>query len=416
MLGLIVITTSAGIIVDALEPFRLMFEKALNAQGVVPQTDIIGAAVIRDYGMEVSLIMLLGMITNIILAKFTKFKYIFLTGHLVMYMSTMIVIILMTGGMSGVQLIITGGITLGLMMILSPIMTRKAVKNVVGDDDIRLGHFSSIGFVIASKVGEITGDKSKSTENIEFPKGMGFLRDSSVAIAMIMLSVYITITLVVGTEYVESEISGGSNAIVFAITQSLTFSAACILIQSGVKMMLGEVVYAFKGISAKLVKNAQPALDCPVLFKYAPNAVVIGFICSFIGGITGMFILRAIGGVVIIPSVAAHFFLGASSGVFGNSTGGRRGAVTGAFTNGVLITTLPAALLPMLGEYSQLSAVYSDADYSFYGIILGTMNRFFTPMVISLIIIGIAVGLIIISQLESRKENALKEDNVIENI
>ncbi len=55
--------------------------------------------------------------------------------------------------------------------------------------------------------------------------------------------------------------------------------------------MIAEIVPAFKGISDKLVPNARPALDCPVVFPYAPNAVLVGFLSSFAAGLIGMFTL-----------------------------------------------------------------------------------------------------------------------------
>ena len=42
-----------------------------------------------------------------------------------------------------------------------------------------------------------------------------------------------------------------------------------------------------------------------------------------------MMVLGALGLVVIIPGVVPHFFTGATAAVFGNSTGGRRGAIIG---------------------------------------------------------------------------------------
>ncbi|MEI1540304.1 PTS transporter subunit IIC, partial [Escherichia coli] len=44
--------------------------------------------------------------------------------------------------------------------------------------------------------------------------------------------------------------------------------------------------------AAKLLrKPTRPALDCPVIFPYAPNAVLVGFLSSFAAGLIGMFTL-----------------------------------------------------------------------------------------------------------------------------
>lgn len=60
--------------------------------------------------------MAFGMVANIVVARFTKLKYIFLTGHHTFYMACMIGIILTVAGFEGVQLVFTGALTLGLVM------------------------------------------------------------------------------------------------------------------------------------------------------------------------------------------------------------------------------------------------------------------------------------------------------------
>ncbi|MBJ6889137.1 PTS transporter subunit IIC, partial [Vibrio cholerae] len=87
-----------------------------------------------------------------------------------------------------------------------------------------------------------------------------------------------------------------------------------------------------------------------VVFPYAPNAVLVGFLSSFAAGLLGMFLLYVMGLTVIIPGVVPHFFVSAAAGVFGNATGGRRGAILGAFAQGLLITFLPVFLMPVLGD------------------------------------------------------------------
>ncbi len=140
-------------------------------------------------------------------------------------------------------------------------------------------------------------------------------------------------------------------------------------------MVIAEIVPAFKGISDKLVPNAKPALDCPVVFPYAPNAVLVGFLSSFLAGLLGMFLLYIMGLTVIIPGVVPHFFVGAAAGVFGNATGGRRGAILGAFAQGLLITFLPVFLMPVLGNLGFANTTFSDADFGVVGILLGLIIR-----------------------------------------
>jgi PTS system ascorbate-specific IIC component len=108
-------------------------------------------------------------------------------------------------------------------------------------------------------------------------------------------------------------------------------------------------VPAFTGFSEKLVPNARPH-SIALLFSHMHLMLFkVGFISSFVGGLVGLFILGQLNWVLILPGVVPHFFCGATAGVFGNATGGKRGAMIGAFAHGILITFLPVALLPVLG-------------------------------------------------------------------
>ena len=65
---------------------------------------------------------------------------------------------------------------------------------------------------------------------------------------------------------------------------------------------------------------------------------------------------------------------GAAAGVIGNRAGGRRGAVLGAFSNGLLITFLPLFLLLVLGDMGLSNATFSDSDYGVVGLFLGGLS------------------------------------------
>lgn len=394
ILGFLVLGGGATLVVNSLSPMGQMFEKAFNIQGVIPNNEAIISLALKDFGTQTALIMALGMLANILIARFTRLKYIFLTGHHTLYMACMIAIILQVANFQGAALVIVGSAILGLVMAFFPSLAQPFMKGITGDDSVGFGHFSTLGYILSGYIGKLVGKGSKSTEEMKLPQNLSFLRDSSISISLTMMVIYVTLALIAGEEYITTNLSNGDNYIIYAVIQSITFAAGVFVILSGVRLILNEIVPAFSGISQKLVPNAKPALDCPIVFPYAPNAVLIGFIFSFLGGIVGLGILRSLSMVLILPGVVPHFFCGATAGVFGNSTGGRRGAMIGAFANGLLLTFLPAILFPLLGSLGYQNTTFSDADFAALGIVLGYASKLLNPVSISAVVFGILVLLV----------------------
>ena len=183
-----------------------------------------------------------------------------------------------------------------------------------------------------------------------------------------------------GTEEAFSAFEGGAenvgNYLMQSVTQGLQFGVSVAVILFGVRTILGELVPAFQGIAAKVVPGAIPALDAPIVFPYAQNAVLVGFLTSFVGGLVGLAVLSlwlnpAFGVALILPGLGPHFFTGGAAGVYANATGGRRGAVLGGFANGLLITFLPAFLLGVLGSFREADTTFGDTDFGWFGLLLG---------------------------------------------
>ncbi|KHN49718.1 PTS ascorbate transporter subunit IIC [Pectobacterium fontis] len=375
VMGFLILGAGASLIVSSLGDFAEIFHHAFGIAGVVPNNEAIVAVAQKNFGTEMAMIMFFAMVINIAIARFTPWKYIFLTGHHTLFMSMMVAVILATAGMKGVLLITVGSLVVGVSMVLFPAIIHPYMKKVTGSDDVAFGHFSAISQLLSAFIGSKWGNKEKSTEDMEVPKSLLFLRDTPVAIAFTMFFIFIFTCLFAGPEAVKTMNAGGKNWFMFSLIQSITFAAGVYIVLQGVRMVIAEIVPAFKGISDKLVPNAKPALDCPVVFPYAPNAVLVGFLSSFAAGVIGMVVLYLMGLTVIIPGVVPHFFVGAAAGVFGNATGGRRGAILGAFANGLLITFLPVFLLPVLGSIGLANTTFSDSDFGAVGILLGIIVR-----------------------------------------
>lgn len=375
IMGFVILGAGATLVINSLGDFAVIFQHAFGIKGVVPNNEAIVSIAQTSFGKEMAMIMFFAMLVNILIARLTPWKFIFLTGHHTLFMSMMVAVILSSGGMSGIPLIAVGSLVVGVAMVFFPAIAHPFMKQITGSDDVALGHFSTCSYVLSALIGAKFGNKAHSCEDVQVPKSLLFLRDTPVAISFTMGIIFLVTSAFAGPEFVSS-VAKGKHWFMFSLMQSITFAAGVYVILQGVRMVIAEIVPAFKGISDKLVPNAKPALDCPIVFPYAPNAVLIGFLSSFAAGLVGMALLYAMGLTVIIPGVVPHFFVGAAAGVFGNATGGRRGAILGSFANGLLLLTiLPVFLLPVLGDLGFANTTFSDSDFGVVGILLGLIVR-----------------------------------------
>src|SRR5690606_26080816 len=224
------------------------------------------------------------------------------------------------------------------------------MRRITDGEEIAMGHFGTLAYCAAGLVGSKVGNPDKSTEDFEVPRSLSFFRDSLVSTAVAMLIVYLIFAILAGPTVV-TELAGGANPWVFAIIQALTFAAGVWIILVGVRMIIGEIVPAFEGISSRLIPNAVPALDVPIVFPYAPTAVIVGFATSVLGGLVSVVFLGPLGLALATPGLVPHSL------------------------TGVLITFLPAFLLQYMGELGFANTTFGDADFAWVGIVTGFMSE-----------------------------------------
>lgn len=431
IVGFLVLGAGASFVqTGSLLAFGEVFNYAFHMQGVVTNTDAFAAIALKDFGQATALIMCVGMLMNIVLARFSNLKFIFLTGHSALYMSAMFAVFLSgVGHLSGWQLVVAGGALMGLYMALAPAICEPTMKKVTGTDAVALAHTSSVAYWAAGAIGSLFAkkdEKVKSTEDINFSQALSFLRDTTVAIGLTMVLFFVVVTGIAVAQGLLNEdpsqfqnlnelLNVGTdtqtNWIVWSIKSGLAFAGGVYVILAGVRMVIGEITPAFKGIADKLVPGAKPALDCPVTFAYAPNAVIIGFLCSFAGGIVALLVLGLIDATMIpvaliLPGVVPHFFCGATAGVFGNARGGIKGCVAGSFVNGLLGGFLPAACMPVLTAQGFSNLTFGDADFGTIGILLNGVMGFLQGPGLLVLCIVLALLPIIIARFVPSKAQA----------
>lgn len=405
ILGYLMLSAGAGVIVTNLEPLGKMIEEGFNITGVVPNNEAVTAAAQQLLGVETMSILVLGLILNLVIARFTKYKYVFLTGHHSFFMACLLSAVLGASGFKGALLVIIGGFILGAWSAISPAIGQKYTLKVTDGDEVAMGHFGSLGYYVSAWVGSKVGNPEDSTEKINIPEKWGFLRNTTIATALTMVFFYLVAAIAAGGEFV-STLSGGVSPYLFAIMAALQFAVGVAVVYAGVRMILADLIPAFQGIATKLIPNAVPAVDCAVFFTYAQTAVIIGFVCSFIGGIIGMLILGFAGSVLIIPGLVPHFFCGATAGIYGNATGGKRGAIIGSFVNGLALAFLPALLLPVLGALGFANTTFGDIDFAVLGILLGQASNLLSSLGIYAIV-TILVAVLIIPNFIKTKSAAI---------
>ncbi|MBA4601456.1 PTS ascorbate transporter subunit IIC [Thermoactinomyces mirandus] len=344
MIGFLIINAGSTIIVGALDIFEPMWKEVFGLKGTTLGKFMGQEAFNNQYGSAVTLAMFLGFIINVLLARFTRFKYIYLTGHM-MFWTTLIfagIIVNTVGNVSFLQLVIFLSIFMGLYWTFQPAIVQPFMRKVTGNDKIALGHTSAIVALLSAWLGKFIGNKNNDSEKIKLPKGLEFLRDSNVITAITMAILFLIGAIILtmkGTPGADELIAnaGNQNFIVNSVVQAFTFAAGIAVVLFGVKMFIGEIVPAFNGIATKLVPGARPALDCPIVFTFAPNAVILGFLGAFAGALLWLVVIGKTVGYVFVPTMIVLFFHGATAGVFGNATGGVRGALFGGFLTATVV-------------------------------------------------------------------------------
>ncbi|GAA5110341.1 PTS ascorbate transporter subunit IIC [Orbus sasakiae] len=393
ILGYLMLSAGAGVIVSNLNPLGDIIEAGFNIRGVIPNNEAIVSVAQQMLGVETMSILLLGFIINLIIARFTKYKYIFLTGHHSFFLACLFSAVLQAAHFSGWWLIAIGGFLLGSWSAISPAIGQRYTKQVTDDGGIAMGHFGSLGYYLSAFIAKRVGNKADSFADTEISEKWGFLRDTTVTTGIIMVIIYLICSLVAGTQYMKTITE--LNPLIFSILCGLQFAVGVAIVYNGVRLILGDLVPAFQGISQKIIPDSIPAVDCAVFFTFSPTAVVVGFICSFIGGLVGMFILGGVGMALIIPGMVPHFFCGGTSGVFADKLGGKRGCIIASFIGGILLAFLPALLLPALGELGFQNSTFADFDFAVWGIVIGNLFTQFGQIAIYAICVVLLITLLL---------------------
>ncbi|MDT9350593.1 PTS ascorbate transporter subunit IIC [Clostridium perfringens] len=378
IIGMVILLKGVDIVVSSITPLANAFSGLFNTQSNSTLGDF--NVFLGQYGSYVGLILLCGFVINIIIARYTRFKTIYLTGNILFWYPMLFLAVGIENNVSGLKLFIFTLIMYILVITIFPYILRKHVKYVTGNDSFTIGHTASIYCLLGSYIGKLVGQKDKNIENLNLPKYLSFFRDTNITAAIVMFIVYIIVGLFIGKES-RIAIYGSEPLITYSLIQGITFAAGMIILLTGVRMILGEIIPSFKGIADKLAKGSIPALDIPMIFPYGPNALLIGFIIALITSIGTLFLLGASGVLTfaLIPLVVACYFDVAPGAIFANARGGWPAAIITSALGGIILMVLAAISLNLVsGTVGNFIQTYGGNEFSIWVIISDLVGKLFS--------------------------------------
>ncbi|MDU7886047.1 MAG: PTS ascorbate transporter subunit IIC [Clostridium perfringens] len=378
IIGMVILLKGVDIVVSSITPLANAFSGLFNTQSNSTLGDF--NVFLGQYGSYVGLILLCGFVINIIIARYTRFKTIYLTGNILFWYPMLFLAVGIENNISGLKLFIFTLIMYILVITIFPYILRKHVKYVTGNDSFTIGHTASIYCLLGSYIGKLVGQKDKNIENLNLPKSLSFFRDTNITAAIVMFIVYIIVGLFIGKES-RLAIYGSEPLITYSLIQGITFAAGMIILLTGVRMILGEIIPSFKGIADKLAKGSIPALDIPMIFPYGPNALLIGFIIALITSIGTLFLLGASGVLTfaLIPLVVACYFDVAPGAIFANARGGWPAAIITSALGGIILMVLAAISLNLVsGTVGNFIQTYGGNEFSIWVIISDLVGKLFS--------------------------------------
>jgi PTS system ascorbate-specific IIC component len=392
IIGVIILFKGVNIISGAISPLATAFGTLYEIPTANQFDPAAWVTTFGTFGGEIGIVLVLSFAINLLIARITSLKNIFLTGHIFFWMAFIFVAVGSQGGLTGVKLIAFATIFLSIYIIVVPALMRPLVKKVTGSDDFTIGHTTSLFCFIGAGVGKLIGDPKDSTEDIKVPEYLSILKDTTIATSLFMFLTYIVVGLIIGQEARTLVYGGsiGSIAVIggmqydlfsFSLIAGLTFGAGLTIVLAGVRLMLSEIIPAFKGISDKLIPNSIPALDVPMIFPFAQNALSIGFLISMVTSIITIIILASTGIMTyaVIPSTVACFFDVAPGAIFANAYGGRKAAYIASALSGVIIVFLVMFSMPVLfSSGAGFNQAFGGNDFSLWALISSLFKSIFS--------------------------------------
>ncbi|WUI03427.1 PTS ascorbate transporter subunit IIC [Spirillospora sp. NBC_00431] len=367
-IGVVILFIGVEVFTGGLTSFQNVLASAMGT--TPPKADKTLTGFLADQGGTIALVITVAFLVHVLIVRiFPAARYLYLTGHLMFWVSTVTVASLVTiaPGADQLTLVLCGAGFVAAYWTVQPLWMRPLMRRVMPDDRFGFAHTSSLACLITGYAARPLGSREKhDTEKLKLPRQLSFFKDVNVSTALI-ISVIMLIGVALADDAVvekaATEMDPKLSEWVWALLVGLRFAGGIAILLFGVRMFLGEIVPAFKGFSDKVIPGTRPALDAPTVFPVAPTAVMVGFVAS-----TGVFLVclgvfAGAGWFTLAPPMIMLFFVGGAAGLFGNVVAGWRGAVLGGVISGLILAIGQAVTWDLFEKTAPELATLADPDW-----------------------------------------------------
>lgn len=410
-IGVVVLNIGVEIFTGGLSTFQAIVSSAMGLTAPAAESSLTEFS--AGIGSVVPLIIAGGFVVHLILVRiFPAARYVYLTGHLMYWMSVVLAACLVEvfTDINRWLLALAGSLIAGSYWVLQPLWIGPLMRKVMNDDSVGLAHTDSTIALAAgygAKALRLGDPKKHDSEQLKLPRALSFFKDINVSTAFITGTILLIAVLFASSDVVEEQMAGATVVPwVWALLQALRFAAGIAILLFGVRMFLAEIVPAFQGLSDRALPGTKPALDLPVTFTKSPTSVMIGFVSSMVVFLLLMALFAGLGWFVLVPPMIMLFFGGAAGGVFGNAVAGWRGALFGGILNGVVLAFGQWIGWGLWSDTAPELATLADSDWFIVGWLVMGASALLSPLgewgALVLAVATVAITAVILGVLSAR--------------
>ncbi|MEG0165608.1 PTS transporter subunit IIC [Anaerorhabdus sp.] len=336
---IVAVTTATGLQGAGLNTYPTM------TAGYEVMDKILGAGTGATWGIYTLLVAFILNLIFVALRKYTKIRAVYLTGNAMIVQAGITTFIVWKFlNLPMVPTVLISAVITALYWGIFSTMLIKPTQAIT-NADFTVAHQQMFIDYIAYKVAPYLGNAEKDDiEKKKMPTSLNVFQDNIIATMLVMFVSIAIIFIIIGGDSIswlrgaEGLNQGGlTNNLIFLFWISVTLTANIVVLLSGVRMFVGEIMMSFKGISDKLLPGAVAGVDCAAIFAFAPKSVVLGLMFGTIGqviGLLGLIVFKS--PIFLIPGFIPLFFDNATIAIFANKFGGWKAAAIICTLHGIV--------------------------------------------------------------------------------